>query len=128
MKMHSSKFKDPLISRAQPVMTIMPLVEEALRSAGIAPNRDIILDRFMNGQPRFAVVHGGDDHPPNLGMKETIRRVIRFVWPSEALPFDVAQSIPCEELAQGTDAAVYGLIVLQVTSDAKTKGKRNQNE
>jgi dihydroxyacid dehydratase/phosphogluconate dehydratase len=108
MKMHSSKFKDPLISRAQPVTLIIPLVEEALRSAGIAPNRDFILDHFMNGQPRVAVVHGGDD--PNLGMKETIRRVIRFIWLSDALPFEVAQSIPCEELSHGTDTASYGLL------------------
>jgi dihydroxyacid dehydratase/phosphogluconate dehydratase len=108
MKMHSSKFKDPLISRAQPVTLIIPLVEEALRSAGIAPNRDFILDHFMNGQPRVAVVHGGDD--PNLGMKETIRRVIRFIWLSDALPFEVAQSIPCEELSYGTDTASYGLL------------------
>jgi dihydroxyacid dehydratase/phosphogluconate dehydratase len=110
MKMHSSKFKDPLISRAQPVTMIIPLVEEALRSAGIAPNRDFSLDHFMNGQPRVAVVHGGDDHPPNLGMKETIRRVIRFIWLSDALPFEVAQSIPCEELTHGTDTASYGLL------------------
>jgi dihydroxyacid dehydratase/phosphogluconate dehydratase len=89
---------------------IIPLVEEALRSAGIAPNRDFILDHFMNGQPRVAVVHGGDDHPPNLGMKETIRRVIRFIWLSDALPFEVAQSIPCEELTHGTDTASYGLL------------------
>jgi dihydroxyacid dehydratase/phosphogluconate dehydratase len=110
MKMHSSKFRDPLISRAQPVTMIIPLVEEALRSAGIAPNRDFILDHFMNGQPRIAVVHGGDDHPQNLGMKETIRRVIRFIWLSDALPFEVAQSIPCEELSHGTDTASYGLL------------------
>jgi dihydroxyacid dehydratase/phosphogluconate dehydratase len=110
MKMHSSKFRDPLISRAQPVTMIIPLVEEALRSAGIAPNRDFILDHFMNGQPRVAVVHGGDDHPPNLGMKETVRRVIRFIWLSDALPFEVAQSIPCEELSHGTDTASYGLL------------------
>ena len=110
MKMHSIKFKDPLISRAQPVTMIVPLVEEALRSAGIVPNRDFILDHFMNGQPRVAVVHGGDDHLPNLGMKETIRRVIRFIWLSDALPFEVAQSVPCEELAQGTETASYGLL------------------
>ena len=32
MKMHSSKFKDPLISRAQPVTIISPIIEETLRS------------------------------------------------------------------------------------------------
>ena len=40
MKMHSPKFKDPLISRAQPVTLLTPIVEEALRSAGVQPNRE----------------------------------------------------------------------------------------
>jgi dihydroxyacid dehydratase/phosphogluconate dehydratase len=110
MKMHSSKFKDPLISRAQPVTIISPIVEETLRGAGIAPNRDQILDHFMNAHPRIAIVHGGDDHPPNLGMKETIRRVVRQVWMNGALPFEIAQDVPCEELARGTDGAGYGLL------------------
>src|SRR5215471_8725972 len=110
MKMHASKFKDPWISRAQPVTVVVPLVEEALRNSGVPPRRDLILDYFMNGVPRVAVVHGGDDHPPNAGMRDTIRRVIRGVWLSGALPFEVVQSIPCDELAQGTEAANYGLL------------------
>ena len=110
MKMHSSKFKDPLISRAQPITLIAPLVEETLRNAGISPNRDLILDHFMNAQPRIVVVHGGEDHPPNLGMKDTIRRVIRQIWMNGALPFELSQSIPCEEVAHGTDGANYALL------------------
>jgi len=110
MKMHASKFKDPWISRAQPVTVVVPLVEETLRNSGLQPKRELILDYFMNGMPRIAVVHGGDDHPPNTGMKDTIRRVIRCVWSSEALPFEVVQSIPCDELSQGTEAANYGLL------------------
>lgn len=110
MKMHSSKFKDPLISRAQPVTIISPIVEETLRTAGVVPNRDQILEFFMNAHPRIAVVHGGDDHPPNLGMKETIRRVIRHIWANGALPFEISQDIPCEELARGTEGAGYGLL------------------
>ncbi len=110
MKMHASKFKDPWISRAQPVTVIVPLVEEALRNSGVPPRREQILDCFMNGMPRVAVVHGGEDHPPNAGMRDTIRRVIRGIWSSEALPFEVVQSIPSEELSQGTEAANYGLL------------------
>ena len=110
MKMHSSKFKDPLISRAQPVTIISPIVEETLRSAGIAPDRDRILELFMNGHARVAVVHAGDDHPPTLGMKETIRRTVRQLWANQALPFEIAQNVPCEELARGTDGAGYGLL------------------
>ena len=49
MRMHSSKFKDALISRAQPVTIISPIVEETLRSAGIAPDRERILELFMSG-------------------------------------------------------------------------------
>src|SRR5262245_39494627 len=110
MKMHSSKFKDPLISRAQPVTLITPMVEETLRSAGIPPNRDHDVELFMNAQPRIAVVHGGEDHPPNIGMKETIRRLIRFIWANHALPFEVSQNIPCEELGHGTDGVHYALL------------------
>jgi len=108
--MHSNKFKDPLISRPQPVTIITPVVDETLRNAGIAPGREQILDRFMSGQPRIAVVHGGEDHPPNLGSRETIRRSIRHIWAHGALPFEVSQSIPCEDLAQGTDGMNYALL------------------
>ena len=110
MRMHSSKYKDALISRAQPVTIISPIVEETLRSAGIAPDRERILELFMSGHARVAVVHGGDDHPPTLGMKETIRRTVRQLWANGALPFEIAQDVPCEELARGTDGANYGLL------------------
>ena len=110
MRMHSSKFRDPLISRAEPVTIISPIVEDTLRSAGISPDRERILSLFMAGHPRVAIVHGGDDHPPSLGMKETIRRTIRQLWLNAALPFEISQDIPCEELARGTDGAGYGLL------------------
>jgi len=110
MKMHSSKFRDPLISRAQPIVLIAPIVEETLRTAGVQPSREQIFDLFMSGQPRIAVVHGGEDHPPNIGMKETIRRVIRVVWANNALPFEVSQNVPCEALSQGSEGAQYALL------------------
>jgi len=110
MKMHSSKFKDPLISRPQPVTLITPVVEETLRIAGVAPNREQVLDRFMNGHPRIALVHGAEDHPPNLGSKDTIRRLVRQIWASGGLPFEVSQSVPCEELSQGTQGMSYALL------------------
>jgi dihydroxyacid dehydratase/phosphogluconate dehydratase len=108
--MHSNKFRDPLINRAQPVTIITPVVDETLRTAGVAASREQILDRFMNGQPRIAVVHGGDDHPPNLGSRETIRRIIRHIWAHGALPFEVSHSIPCEELSYGTEGMNYALL------------------
>src|SRR3989442_4229445 len=110
MRMHSNKFKDPLISRPQPVTIITPVVDETLRMAGVAPVREQILDRFMSGQPRIAVVHGGEDHPPNVGSKETIRRAIRQVWANAAIPFEVSQSAPCEELSYGTEGMNYALL------------------
>src|SRR5437879_11707701 len=94
--MHSNKFRDPLISRAQPVTIITPVVDETLRMAGVPAIREQILDRFMNGQPRIAVVHGGEDHPPNVGARETIRRIIRSICAQDALPSEVSQSSPCE--------------------------------
>jgi dihydroxy-acid dehydratase len=110
MKMHSAKFKDPLISRAQPVTLITPLIEETLRAAGIPSNRERIIELFMSGQPRMAVVHGGEDHPPNIGMKDTIRRLVRCIWANNALPFEVSQNTPCEELAHGTEGVHYALL------------------
>jgi dihydroxy-acid dehydratase len=108
--MHSNKFRDPLISRAQPVTIIIPVVDETLRIAGVPAIRDQILDRFMNGQPRIAVVHGGEDHPPNVGSRETVRRIIRQIWANDAIPFEVSQSSPCEELSQGLEGMNYGLL------------------
>jgi dihydroxyacid dehydratase/phosphogluconate dehydratase len=108
--MHSNKFKDPLISRAQPVTVIIPVVDETLRLAGVPSVREQILDRFMSAQPRIAIVHGGEDHPPNLGCREIIRRLIRQVWSTGALPFEVSLTAPCEELAYGTDGMNYALM------------------
>src|SRR5262249_44040442 len=108
--MHSNKFRDPLISRAQPVTIITPVVDDTLRRSGVLALREQILDRFMNGQPRIAVVHGGDDHPPNVGLKETIRRMIRQVWANGGIPFEVAHSSPCEELSYGTEGMNYALL------------------
>jgi len=108
--MHSNKFRDPLISRAQPVTIVVPVVDETLRRAGVSALREQILDRFMNGSTRIAVVHGGDDHPPNVGSKETIRRIIRQVWANGGIPFEVSHSSPCEELAYGTEGMNYALL------------------
>src|SRR5438034_2927328 len=108
--MHSNKFRDPLISRAQPVTIITPVVDETLRMAGVPAIREQNLDRFMNGQQRIAVVHGGEDHPPNVGARETIRRIIRSIWAQDGIPFEVSQSSPCEELSQGLDGMNYGLL------------------
>ena len=70
MKMHSSKFKDPMIAQAQPVTLITPVVEEALppvlvgsllqhldvvRQRGLeAPARGLIATRFFwHSFPKF---------------------------------------------------------------------------
>lgn len=108
--MHSSKHRDPLISRAEPVTIITPVVDETLRMAGVPSVREQILDRFMNGMPRIAVVHGSEDHPPNLGARETIRRIIRQIWANDGIPFEVSLPAPCEELSQGLEGMNYGLL------------------
>src|SRR5262245_45943516 len=108
--MHSQKFPDPLMSRAEPVTIITPLVDESLRMGGVSALRGQSLDRFMNGQPRIAVVHGGDDHRPYVGLKETIRRMIRQIWANGAIPFEVSNSAPCEELTYGTEGMTYALV------------------
>jgi dihydroxy-acid dehydratase len=110
MKMHSPKFKDPLISRPEPVTLLTPVIEEALKLAGVPPNREQIIDRFMSGAPRIAVVRGSDDHPPAIGSKETVRRLTRLIWLAGGLPFEVTQSFPCEELSHATESAHYALL------------------
>src|SRR5947209_5112716 len=110
MKMHSSKFKDPWISRSEPVALMTPVIEEALRLAGVHPDREQVIDRFMSGAPRVAVVRGSEDHPPAMGSKETARRLLRYIWMNGGLPFEITQLFPCEELAHATDGAQYALL------------------
>ena len=97
--MHSNKFRDPLISRAQPVTIMTPVVEETLRLAGVQPHREQMLDRFMTGHPRIAVVHGSEDHPPESGFERNhpparSRRSGR----TAGFRSKLSQSFPCEEL------------------------------
>ena len=107
MKMHSQRFRDPLICQAQPFTILDPVIEESLRFAGIRPNRESILERFMGGQPRVAVIHGSEDHPPSLGARELARRLIRHLWDENALPIGVSHAVPCEELAHGLPGSNY---------------------
>ena len=110
MKMHSQRFKDPLISQARPFTILEPVIEESLRSAGVRPERALILERFMAGQPRVAVIHGSEDHPPSLGARELARRIIRQLWSDNALPIGVSQAIPCEELSHGLPGSHYAFL------------------
>src|SRR5262249_22636345 len=40
--------------------------------------------------------------------------LIRQIWANGGLPFEVSQSIPCEELSYGTDAMNYALLTRNV--------------
>jgi dihydroxyacid dehydratase/phosphogluconate dehydratase len=110
MKMHSHRFKDPMISQAQPITILSPIIEETLRSAGVRPDREMVLERFMGGQPRIAIVHGSEDHSPNVGSREVVRRLIRQLWAESALPFEVFQAPPCEQLSQGSSGSHYAFL------------------
>ena len=59
--MHSNKFRDPLISRAQPVTIITPVVDETLRIAGVAAAREQILADL------FAVLDPGESPVEAVG-------------------------------------------------------------
>ena len=108
--MHSQRLKDPLISQAHPVTFLGPLIEESLRLARIQPDRDQILERFMAGRPRIAVVHGSGDHPYSVGCRDTVRRFVRQVWADGALPIEVSQAVPCEELSLGLPGSHYAFL------------------
>ena len=110
MKMHSQRFKDPLLSQARAFTFLCPLVEESLRSSRIRPNREQILDRFMLGQPRIAVVRGSEDHPYSVGSRDIVRRLVRQVWTEGALPIEVSQAVPSEELSVSLSGSHYGFL------------------
>ena len=110
MKMHSPRFRDPVISRALPITILAPLIEETMRLARIQPDREMVFDRFMAGHPRVAVVHGSEDHPPNVGSRDTVRRLVRQLWSDGALPIAVSQAVPCEELAYGLPGSRYAFL------------------
>lgn len=110
MKMHSHRFRDPLISQARPYTILDPVIEESLRFASVRPNRNEILERFMSGQPRVAVIHGSEDHPPSIGSRELARRVIQQLWTEGALPIGVSHAIPCEELSHGLPGSHYAFL------------------
>ncbi len=114
MKMHSPRFKDPLISQARPITLLSPVIEETLRHSGVRPDRELVLEHFMSGAPRIAVVHGSEDHPPSIGSRETARRLIRQLWFDGALPFEVSQSMPCEELSRGLPGSHYAFLARNV--------------
>ena len=97
-----------MIGAAHPITVLGPLIEESMRLARIRPDREKIVERFMSGQPRIAVVHGSEDHPAAIGSRELVRRVVREVWLAGALPVEVSQAVPSEELARGGPGAHGG--------------------
>ena len=108
--MHSQRFKDPLLSQARAVTYMCPLIEETLRSSRIQPNRENIIDRFVTGQPRIAVVRGSEDHPYSVGCRDIVRRLVRQVWTEGALPIEVSQAVPCEELSLTLPGSHYAFL------------------
>ena len=110
MKMHSPRLKDPMIGAAEPITILGPLIEESMRLAGIRADRGEILGRFMSGHPRIAVVHGSEDHPAAIGSREQVRRLVRQLWTAGALPVEVSQAVPSEELARGRPGAHYAFL------------------
>lgn len=110
MKMHPHRLKDPMIGAAHPITILGPLIEESMRLARVRPDRGKILERFMSGQPRVAVVHGSEDHPAAIGSRVIVRRLIRHLWLAGALPIEMSLAVPSEELAQGRPGAHYAFL------------------
>jgi len=110
MKMHPYRLKDPMIGAALPITILGPLIEESMRHARVRPDREKILGRFMSGQPRIAVIHGSEDHPAAVGSRALVRRLVRHIWLAGALPIEVSQAVPSEELARGRPGAHYAFL------------------
>lgn len=99
-----------MIGAAHPVTILGPLIEESMRLARVRPEREKILERFMTGHPRVAVIHGSEDHPAAIGSRDLVRRLIRHLWAAGALPVEVSQPVPSEELARGRPGAHYAFL------------------
>ena len=110
MKMHPHRLKDPMIGAAHPITILGPLIEESMRLARIRPDRDKILERFMSGQPRVAVVHGSEDHPAAIGSRVLGGRLVRHLWLAGVLPVEMSLPVPSEELARGRPGAHYAFL------------------
>ena len=114
VRMHPTS--DPLLEQPQAVTLLLPVMQTTLVRAGIEASRDEIIDRFMGGAPRVAVVYGSEDHPAHLGMEEVLTSAYAAVWEAEAIPFGLAQSAICDGVAQGHVGMSYSLASRNLTT------------
>lgn len=116
MKMHPASFNDPIIYQPEPITLFLPVIEESLSSAGIKSSRDEIIQRFMAGVPRLAVVYGSRDHPAQTNDEMLARMAIRAIWGEGAIPFELIQSAICDGIAQGHEGMRHSLLSRNLTT------------
>ena len=110
MKMHDPSFRDPIITLPEPITMILPMIMEILHSAGIKTTRDEVVTRFMAGNPRIAIAHGGEDHPAQVLDHEFVKKAVQSLWIRNALPFPTANPGLCDAMAEGHIGMSYSLL------------------
>jgi dihydroxyacid dehydratase/phosphogluconate dehydratase len=116
MKMHDPSFNDPIIHQAEPITLILPFMMEILRFAGIKTTRDEVVNRLMSGNPRIAIIHGGEDHPAQVLDGRFVKKAVRSLWRRNALPFPMADPGVCDGIAQGHIGMSYVLLSRNLAS------------
>lgn len=110
MKMHDPSFNDPLITQPEPITLILPFMMDILASAGIRATRDEVVRRTMEGCPRIAIVHGGEDQPAQVTDPRFVKKAVRSLWERNALPFPTASPGVCDGITQGFIGMSYTLL------------------
>ena len=93
IRMHPSTSKDPVLAHPLPIITLVPIAEQTLKNAKVKYTREEIINRFMKGKPRVAVLISAPDHPQYLADLAIHRLVVEALWEKGAVPFTL--SIPC---------------------------------
>ncbi len=116
MKMHDPSFHDPIIEQPEPITLILPFMMEVLRSAGVKATRGDVIERFMSGRPRIAIIHGGEDHPAQVEDRGFVKRAVRSLWARDALPFPMVNPGVCDGITQGHIGMSYVLLSRNLAS------------
>ena len=116
VKMHDPSFRDPIITQPEPITIILPFMMEILHSAGIKTTRDEVVTRFMAGNPRIAIVHGGEDHPAQVLDQRFVKKAVQSLWMRNALPFPTADPGLCDAMAEGHIGMSYSLLSRNLAS------------
>lgn len=115
-KMHRAAAGDPIIRQPEGVVLSLPILESGLRRSGVPADRKALIERFMGGAPRVAIVCGSPDHPAQIYDRDVSAAAVRSVWRRGGLPFLHVQPAICDGIAQGHQGMRYSLLLRNLTT------------